>query len=156
MIKFFDKIFVILFFLASSTLYLKANTLFAKEISERNLKFNILPYYYDSKIKCPKEIITLTNSHLMGGQNLQKELTNDDLNKINKVVEFSVYKNNIINKNKNSKQNKNIYYGCVTTQVVAGINYRFTLLYNKTYYRATVWKKLNNEYQLSSFEKIKY
>jgi hypothetical protein len=113
---------------------------------------------FDPKIKCPKDVSKLTKLHLMGGQYLQKNPTDNDLKEINKIAKFAVLNNKILSNNINKNKNKNntIYYGCVTTQVVAGINYTFTILYDKNYYRATVWKQLDNKYQLSEFKKIQY
>ena len=94
------------------------------------------------QLKCPGEIKRMDQMASLALQN--QTLIKLDKNKnINK-------KNNESNIKHSTHQT--IEYGCITSQVVAGINTMFAIKADDKYYITTVWSKLDGSYNVTSFK----
>ena len=134
------------------------------------LKKSNLNIEYDSNMNCSKDVLALDaprDKNLMGGAMRQKNP--DKISHMQDIVKFAITNQKIFkisdNNNNNNNNNNtnhttlelnNIKYGCVTTQVVAGMKYEFDIKYKKNKYHAEIWRRawLKNGTQLTEFKKL--
>tara|TARA_E500000178_G_scaffold334339_1_gene370132 strand:- start:226 stop:690 length:465 start_codon:yes stop_codon:yes gene_type:complete len=103
--------------------------------------------FFDKNMVCSKKYNKLNNKKILYGGVFKQPKTYDSSEIKNKIIPF------VLTQKKLKKPN--IKYGCITTQLVAGINYSFILeTNNKNKYQIIVWEKLDRSYKLTSFEKL--
>ena len=117
---------------------------------------------YDSNMTCSKDVLELDapkNKNLTGGAMRQKNP--EKISDMQDLVKFAITNQKIFKLNNNKTNHtisepNNIKYGCVTTQVVAGMKYEFDLKYKKNKYHAEIWRRswIKNGTQLTEFKKI--
>ena len=94
------------------------------------------------QLKCPGEIKSMDQMATLA-------LHNQTLIKLDKNTNTNI-KNNKSNTQPSTHQT--IEYGCITSQVVAGINTMFAIKADGKYYTTTVWSKLDGSYNVTSFK----
>lgn len=117
---------------------------------------------YDSTMTCSKEVLELDtpkNKKIYGGAKRQKNP--DKISGMKDIVKFAITNQKIFKLDNNKTNNiisdpTNIKYGCVTTQLVAGMKYEFDIKYKNNKYHAEIWRRawLKNGTQLTEFKKL--